>query len=280
MVRRVFCALALVVVTALVGVAQSANEYLDVFVVKVRPEKRGEFDAIAKKIAEANRQNQGDTWVAMETTYGENNTVTLISQRRNYADIEKGSDAFMGALNKSFGETGAQKLLQDFNNTIVSSRSEVRRRRWDLTGDPPADAAAVAKKIGEAHWVYTITVHVRPGQEPSFEALIKDINAAAKRNNNPGPAPWITELDAGGSGTAFYITWLMKSMGEMHQGTPLPQMLGEEGWQKFLQAIRESEQSSESLINHFLPELSNPLPEISAAAPEFWNPKPKVPGNP
>jgi len=280
MVRRVFCALAVALITALVGVAQSTNQYLDVLVVKVRPEKRADFDAIAKMVAAANRQNKGDAWVAMETAYGENNTITFISQRQDYAEIEKGSDAFMGALNKSFGEAGAAKLMQDFNSTIVSSRSEVRQRRWDLTGNPPADAAAAAKTIGEARWVYTIIVHVRPGQEPGFEALIKDVNAAAKRSNNPGPAPWISELDAGGSGSAFYISWLMKSIGGMHQGTPLPQMLGEEGWQKFLGAVRETEQSSESIINRFLPELSNPLPEIAAASPDFWNPKPKVPGNP
>ena len=280
MVRRVFCALAVALVTALVGVAQSTNDYLDVLVVKVRPEKRADFDAINKQIAEANRQNKGDTWVAMETAYGENNTVTFISQRRDYAAIEKGNDAFMGALNKSFGEAGAEKLLQDFNNTIESSRSEVRQRRWDLTGNPPADAAAVAKTVGEARWVSTIVVHVRPGQELRFEALIKDVNAAAKRSNNPGPAPWISELDAGGRGTAYYISWLMKSIGEMHQGAPLPQILGQEGMQKFLQGVSESEQSSETVINRFLPELSNPLPEIAAAAPDFWNAKPKVPGNP
>ncbi len=68
----------------------------------------------------------------------------------------------------------------------------------------------------------------------------------------------------------------MKSMGEMHQGAPLPQVLGEEGWQKFLKVIRESEQSSESVVNHFLPELSNPPAEIAAVAPDFWNPKPKI----
>ena len=76
------------------------------------------------------------------------------------------------ALNKSFGEAGAEKLMQEFNNTIISSHSEVRKRRWDLTGNPPADAAA-AKTIGEARWVYTIIVHMRPGQEPSFEGLIQ-----------------------------------------------------------------------------------------------------------
>ncbi|MBI3665952.1 MAG: hypothetical protein HY236_06965 [Acidobacteria bacterium] len=40
--------------------------YLDIAVVKVRPEKRAEFDAINKKMADANRKNKGDNWIASE----------------------------------------------------------------------------------------------------------------------------------------------------------------------------------------------------------------------
>ncbi len=41
-----------------VGQAQQALEgYLDVFTVQVKPEKRADFDAIARKISVANRQN-------------------------------------------------------------------------------------------------------------------------------------------------------------------------------------------------------------------------------
>jgi hypothetical protein len=40
-----------------------------VYVTRVKPEKRAEFNAVCKKIADANRRHQGDTWVAMETLY-------------------------------------------------------------------------------------------------------------------------------------------------------------------------------------------------------------------
>ena len=43
--------------------AQMVNDYLDVGVVTVKPEKRGEFEAIIKKMVDANRKHQGDQLV-------------------------------------------------------------------------------------------------------------------------------------------------------------------------------------------------------------------------
>src|SRR5215471_9795600 len=123
MVGRMLSTLVLILAAAMVGAAQAPEEYLDVLITKVKPERRAEFDAINKKMADANRRVKGDTWLAMETTYGENNTVTFISQRRGYGEME--SDTFAAALNKAFGKAGAEKLMRDFNSTLVSSRSEV-----------------------------------------------------------------------------------------------------------------------------------------------------------
>ncbi len=275
MKRRVFGALAVAVLLAAPAAAQMPEDYLDLFVVKVKPEKRAEFDAINKKVADANRRNKGDTWLAIETLYGEGNTVYFISPRRNYGEVEKGYETFMGALNKALGPAGAEKILKDFNNTIVSSRGEVRRRRWDLSYNPPADPAAMAKMVGASRWVRTIIVHVRPGQGPNFEALIRDVNAAAQRNNQPYTS-LVSQSASGQEGTVYYISRLMKSLGELDNAPPLPQMLGEEGYQKFLKGAAESELRVDTVINHFLPELSNPPEEIASAAPDFWRPKPKA----
>ena len=66
-----------------VGQAQQAQEsYLDVFTVQVKPDKRAEFDAIGRKIAMANRQNKGDTWIAMETVYGPGDRVSFVSAQQ------------------------------------------------------------------------------------------------------------------------------------------------------------------------------------------------------
>src|SRR6266849_8965054 len=120
---RIIRSMCLGALWTLAAIGQNPEGYLDVYVVKVKPEKRAEFDAINKKIVEANRRNKGDYWLAAESMYGEMNTVYFTSQRQNYADVEKGFDAFMAALAKPAGAAGAAKIFQDFNNTIVSSRA-------------------------------------------------------------------------------------------------------------------------------------------------------------
>ena len=57
----------------------------------------------------------------------------------------------------------------------------------------------------------------------------------------------------------------------------LRSFLGEEGYQKYLKTASESVASTETIINRFLPELSNPPEEIVAVAPSFWRPKPAEP---
>src|SRR5258708_38072039 len=128
MMRRSFAALFLIALTSRTMPGQDAATYLDEFIAKVKPEKRAEFDAINKKAAALNRRNKGDVWLAGENMYGEGNVVTFISLRNSLADAEKGFDLFVGALAKPGGMAAAGKLLQDFNNTLIGNRAEIRRR--------------------------------------------------------------------------------------------------------------------------------------------------------
>jgi hypothetical protein len=130
--------------------AQSQPDYLDVFSVRVRPEKRNDFDADVKKVADANRNNGGDTWIAMETAYGEGNTVSFVATRQSYAAMEKATESFMGALSQTLGKDGAEKLFQDMDTTLLSSRTETRQRRWDLSANVPPDPAALLKMVGQS----------------------------------------------------------------------------------------------------------------------------------
>jgi hypothetical protein len=107
-------AVALVLLTAL-AVGQSQEQYLDVYIAQVKPEKRADFDALSRKMVAANRQNKGDAWLTMETTYGRGDRVTFISTRNGYADAEQATGAFFGALQKTYGKAAAEKILQDFD---------------------------------------------------------------------------------------------------------------------------------------------------------------------
>ena len=275
----VLVASAVTMMVAVPAVAQMPEQFLDVYIAKVRPEKRAEFDAINKKMADANRRNKGDTWIAMETVYGESNTVSFISTRRSYADAEKGEDAFVAALNKAYGQAGAEKLEQDFNSTLVSSRVEFRRRRWDLSANVPADPASLLKLVGQSRWLRTTVVHVRPGHVLDMEAHLKELKAALEKTSPP-QVTLVSQAVAGQSGTVFYVTAPEGSLGGFGSRTPTPQLLGEEGYQRFLKMLAESVEGTETVINHFLPELSNPPAEVTAAAPDFWAPKPKMAAKP
>jgi hypothetical protein len=264
-----------VVLLAMLAFGQAQEQYLDVYIAQVKPEKRADFDAISKKMVAANRQAKGDSWIAMETVYGRGDRVTLISMRNSYADADKGSEMFDQALQKTYGKAAADKLLQDFDQCLASSRSELRRRRWDLSSNAPADAAAMAKMLANTRWLRTTTVHVKPGQVAAFEALLKDLKTAREKASPPQTA-LVSQAVAGQEGTVFYVTSLQTSMAGFDAIPSMPQMLGEEGYAKYLKTSADVVEGSETVINRFLPELSNAPEDVVAAAPDYWRPKAMV----
>jgi len=266
--------IAVVLLGALVvAQAQQAQEsYLDVFTVQVKPEKRSDFDAVSKKIAAANRQSKGDTWLAMETTYGPGNRVTFISTRNSYGDVEAAMGTFMEALQKTYGRAAVDKMFQDFNQCVLSSRSEIRRRRWDLSSNAPSEPAAFAKLIAESRWLRTNSVHVRPGEAANFETLLKELKAAREKASPP-VTTLVSQAVAGQEGTVYYITTPEPSLAGYDAIPPIQQILGEEGYAKFQKTSAEVVSSNEMTINRFLPDLSNAPEQIAAAAPDFWRPK-------
>jgi quinol monooxygenase YgiN len=251
---------------------QMQEDYLDVFTVQVKPEKRAEFDALTRKMVAANRQNHGDIWLTMETAYGPGNRVTFISTRHSYAEIEKATAIFNEALEKAYGKASADKMDQDFSQSIVSSRSEIRGRRWDLSSNAPSDPAAYAKLLGETRWLRTTVVHLKPGQIASFEALAKEVKAARDKSS-PTQTVFVSQAVAGQEGTVFYITTLQNSLAGFDGLPSMQQMLGDEGYQKFLKTNAEAISGTETVINRFLPELSNAPEQIVAVAPDYWQPK-------
>jgi hypothetical protein len=266
--------IAFVLLAALaVGQAQQAQEsYLDVFTVQVKPDKRADFDAIGRKIAVANRQNNGDTWIAMETVYGPGDRVSFISTRNSYGEVESAMGTFMGALQKSYGKAATDKMFQDLGQCTASSRSEIRRRRLELSSNAPSDPSAFAHLLGESRWLRTTVVHVRPGEIAAFEALLKDLKDAREKASPPVTV-LVSQAVAGQEGTVFYVTTLQTSLAGFDAIPPIQQTLGDEGYAKFLKANAEAVSGTETVINRFLPELSNAPEQVASIAPDFWRPK-------
>src|SRR5262245_15151064 len=143
--------------------AQLQNDLLDVLTVQVKPDKMAQFDAASKKIVAANRQNKGSDWVALTQEYGPGYTVRFFSTRASYAAIEESSQAFTAAMNKAYGKAATEQIFHDVDSCLESSQSEIRRRRWELSSNVPADAAAMATMIGEARWAEATLVGVGAG---------------------------------------------------------------------------------------------------------------------
>ena len=269
--RAMWTAVVLVLLATLAA-GQAQEQYLDVYTVQVKPEKRAEFDAIAKKIGAANRQNKGDAWLAAETVYGQGDRVSFISIRQGYGDAEKATGAFYEAMQKTYGKPGTDKIFQDFSQCLLSSRTEFRRRRWDLSSNAPTNPAAMAKLLGNSRWLRTAAVHVRPGQVAAFEALLKDVKVAREKASPP-VTTLVSQAVAGQEGTVFYVTTLQDSLAGFDTVPTIQQTLGEEGYARYLKTVADVVADSETVINRFLPELSNAPEEVAAIAPDYWTPK-------
>ena len=275
MLRRFFGCLAAVVFFTMPIVVRAQGDYLDVYSVKVKPEKTAEFNTLTKKWVDANRQYNGDHWLTLETMYGEGDVYVFTSIRSSYADIDKANEASMGAVRKAFGPQ-TEKVMQDFESCLASSRSELRRRRWDLSRKAPADAAAYTKLIGESRYLRTTAVHVRPGRVADFEALLKDLKDAGEKATNSQPV-FVSQVIEGTKGTIFYVSTLRSSMGGFDNNPSMREILGEEGYKKFLQGNADTVEEADSTLFRFSPELSNPPDDVVAVAPGFWRTKPAAP---
>jgi hypothetical protein len=270
--RRALWALAVAVCLAAPVAVHAQGDYLDVFIVKVKPEKVADFQALTKKWADANSRFNGDRWLALEAVYGEGNVYQFTSNRKDYAEIDKMNEAVMAAVNKAFGKEAAEKMGRDFDNCLVSSRSELRRRRWDLSRKAPKDPDAYVKLIGESRVLRTTAVHIRPGHVDDFETLLKNMKEAGEKNPDAQPA-FVSQVIEGGKGTVFYVTTLRSSMAGFDHNPTMKDILGEEGYKKFQQINADSVEIAESTLFRFSPELSNPPEEVAKVALDFWHPK-------
>jgi hypothetical protein len=112
---------------------------------------------------------------------------------------------------------------------------------------------------------------VRPGRVLDFEAQLK-ISKEAQERVNPGVPSLVSQRVTGPIGV-YYITSLVKSLGDLDKIKPLQEVLGPAyaSYQKF---AAESIAGTEVIIGRFLPELSNPPAEVVAVDPKFWRPAP------
>jgi hypothetical protein len=261
--------------------AQAPTGFVDSFIVKVKPEKRADFDVIGKKIADANRKHKGSNWIAYQTEYGEQTTVMFSGIADNYAGVEKSADAFGKAMMEAYGPM-FMKIFQDANNCMVSSRSELHRRRMDLSWNVPGEPSEIEKMVGQSRWLRMLTVRVRAGHTGSYEEVLKALKSGFEKgpNRNPG---LVSQSAAGAANGIYYVATFGKSLADYDpapNAPPLREILGERGYAMYVKSNSEDVIGSEWDILRILPELSSPTEGIAKADPAFWNPSPAAPPKP
>lgn len=259
--------------------AQMMNDYLDVGIVTVKPEKRAEFEGIIKKMVDANRKQQGDHWLTMETMFGPGNTYTYVTPRQNYAGVEQGYGTFMSAMEKALGHAATAKLMQDFGNCLSSTRGEFRRRRWDLSANSPGSESAMNELVGQGRWLRTAIIRVRPGRGRDYEEQLRKIKQARERAATK-VTTFVSQSVAGQSPTTYYITNIVGSLGALDTISSLPDLLGEEGYSNYQKTVSEAVLAAEINVSRVVPELSHLNEATVSVAPEFWRPKPPAAAKP
>jgi hypothetical protein len=253
--------------------AQMTNDYLDVGIVTVKPEKRAEFEAIIRKMVDANRKHQGDYWLTSEMMFGPGNTYIYVSPRQNFAGVEQGYGSFMGAMEKSLGHAATAKLMQDFGTCLSSSRGEFRRRRWDLSANPPTSESAMNELVGRGRWLRTAIIRVRPGRGREYEEQLRAVKQARERSAAKIRS-LVSQSVAGLSNTVYYVTNVVSSLGALDTIPSLPEVLGPDGYNSYLKTVSDVVLSTEINVSRIVPELSHLNDAMVSVAPEFWRPMP------
>src|SRR3989449_5602568 len=156
----------------------------------------------------------------------------FFSSRRRHTRCSR--DWSSDVCSSDLGKDAAEKILHDWENCLATSRTELRRRRFDLSRKPPKDAAAYAQLMGGSRVLRTTAVRVRPGHVADFEALLKEAKVAAEKVENTQPL-FVSQAVEGTKGTTFYISTLRSSLAGFDNNPTIHEILGEEGYKKYLQ---------------------------------------------
>lgn len=256
----------------LAPLAAAQGQFLDDYIIRIKPEKRVDFDTVTKTIADANRKAKGDYFIGFERIYGPDYTAMFVSQRENYAAIEDGGKAFISAINDAYGVGGMKKMMTDATPTVQSALARLRVRRPDLSSNVPKDVTGYNQLVGNARFLRTTEYHVKTGRGPEFEKLTMQVKEAYEKDNQSSPI-LVSQAVAGVPGTIYYVSMLAPNMAAFDSSPSVRKLLGEEEYIRVSKDVAECVDSSETSFYRMMPEWSNPPKEVAGVAPDFWHPK-------
>lgn len=248
---------------------QAPAAYLEVSKARVKPERLKEWEDGVKKLIDIQRRLKGDHWLTLSTEFGDSGSFLISTARENFAASQTGMDAFMKALKEGMGTLG-EKLMYDLTAASVSFKSEMRRRRYDLSVNPPADAAAMTNLVGHARWIRTVRLDVKPGRAPEYIEAWKQFQAELQQVSPPITA-LVSESITGTP--ALTVGMYYKSMAQIdEQNSAVQKAVSTPAYQNLMKVSSEALAMTNWEIHRVRPELSNPTDEIVATDPSFWKP--------
>jgi hypothetical protein len=256
------------------AVCCAQSKFLDISVCQVRGDQTAQFDAWARKIADANRRakDKGDFWIAYQEYYGTAGRTYFVSSRANLDEITQAGPKFMAAIKEYSGMT-PDKFIADFGRMTTDVRSELNTRRWDLSYNVPKDPAEMVKLIASVRFLRLVTLSVKPGRTPAVEKQLAGLKEAME-NASVKVAGFVSQSFAGSPGVVFRVAGFASSLGEFENRPTAQTVLGESGYATFSHAAEENFDSVEYRILRVVPEWSNPSKDVADADPAYWRPKP------
>jgi hypothetical protein len=267
------CTIALFTVL-LPAVCCAQGKFLDVVVVQVRGDQTVLFDALARKMADANRKakDKGDFWIAYQDYYGTSGRTYFVAPRAKLDDVTQAEGKFLGAI-KEYTGIAPDKFFADFARTQADSRTELNTRRWDLSYNVPKDPAEMINLTASVRFIRLVTLSVKPGRTPAVEKQLAGLKEAMENASVKVPG-FVSQSFAGSPGVVFRLAGFASSLAEFENRPTAQTVLGESGYDAFSRASAENLDAVEYRILRVVPEWSNPPKEVADADPAFWRPKP------
>jgi hypothetical protein len=250
---------------------QGETQLIDILKVKVRPDKTMEYENAIRKLADINRK-KGEHWIAFSTEYGDSGTIYFSSLRAGYGDIENGFATMQKAMMESLGTAGRVKMFADLNGMSVSGTAEIRRRRWDLSVNPPPSREEAMKIVATSRWIRSLRIDIRPGRMPEFIEAWKPWQSELSRVE-PRISVWASIAETGSP--AVVLAAYYKSLKEIDAAYPgVQKAMKSDTYRSFSRSVAELASMTNWEIHRLRPDLSNVPEELAALDPAFWKPTP------
>jgi hypothetical protein len=248
---------------------------------QVKPGKLGAHEKMSTGYATLFAKASPETaWLGLTPIAGDANTVLFLAGYSSFAAAEAEHTKLLAALDQNAALKTEMERLDSQNGDLLSgSQTAWFVYRPALSFHPPKIA-----DVAKSRLVNVSTVRVKPGRTQDFLDYYKGLNAAREKAN----ASWVStaayQSSVGAPGGTFVFFSFNKGMSELDELNAKA-----EERQQAIDAALGGEQAVKmrrELISDILVEPvttnlyfinrseSRPSPQLAAADPDFWNPKP------